>query len=649
MSCGPSPAKFRLLDAYVGWSHVPPPDSLEGLDDPGGLRLALLDEGLPAAELWKRVLPPRLARGCGPCDWYLLTPPPSRLLALDACSARWTPVWTAHVAFGELGDAFAVAAWDRRIAIAARDGGIRVWDRGGDAFLAEIRVPAVVALGFSPRGEILAAAAGDTALRRFGPDGLPRAPWAALPANVGDVEAITPGGGCEVFIVTLDGNGVRRLWRASRDDAAFAEAALDVLPFHGVSVATDRGFCFGRAQHGIAHTACYDWFGRVATEDAVGSAAPPRRAAKGGLATVALDSGIARCRWHRVRVDGDVPHGTAVAVRVATTEDPAAQPHAADWKGGPAGALDFLVDQPPGRYVHLQLELRGDGVATPVVRRIRIDFPRSTSLEYLPAIYRENPRSEDFTERFLAIFDAEIGKVDRAIERFPAMLDGQGVRDEVLPWLGGFLDVVFEPGWEAARRRRILRALPRLYALRGTAAGLRLAIRVIFDTDAAIQELGSERMWGKLGAQGTAALRGTRLFGRARARLRLGRSRLGAAPLMSRGNPDRDPLATGAFRFRVLVPPLAPEARARLERLVEAQKPAHTQASIRIGGSGFLLGSGSALGIDTALVPLAAPVLGRAGNVRLGRASVLWSGRRGPRPAVILGRPIVAGIHTVME
>ena len=33
-------------------------------------------------------------------------------------------------------------------------------------------------------------------------------------------------------------------------------------------------------------------------------------------------------------------------------------------------------------------------------------------------------------------------------------------------------------------------------------------------------------------------------------------------------------MGAGAYRFRVLVPPLAREARARLERLVEAQKPA---------------------------------------------------------------------------
>ena len=97
MSCGPSPASFRLLDAYVGWSEAPPVLSLVGLDEPGGIQLALVDTGIDPGELWTRMLPPRLGRGCGPCDSYLLTPSPSRLLVRDACSSRWTALWTAQV------------------------------------------------------------------------------------------------------------------------------------------------------------------------------------------------------------------------------------------------------------------------------------------------------------------------------------------------------------------------------------------------------------------------------------------------------------------------------------------------------------------------------------------------------------------------
>jgi hypothetical protein len=193
--------------------------------------------------------------------------------------------------------------------------------------------------------------------------------------------------------------------------------------------------------------------------------------------------------------------------------------------------------------------------------------------------------------------------------------------------------------------------MPRLYRLRGTVEGLRLAIRLVFDADAAIQELGPERAWGALGRGAATRLGTVRLFGQARARLRTGRSALGQAPLRSRGNPDLDAVGTGAWRFRVLVPPgpqlASTAAQERLARLVDSQKPAHTQASVRVGGLGFVLGLGAAIGIDTGLVPLPAPVLGD-GRLRLGRMAVLRPGRRGPRASFVLGQPVAAGA-TLLE
>ena len=86
----------------------------------------------------------------------------------------------------------------------------------------------------------------------------------------------------------------------------------------------------------------------------------------------------------------------------------------------------------------------------------------------------------------------------------------------------------------------------------------------------------------------------------------------------------------------------------RLQRLVESQKPAHTLASVRVGGSGWVLGTWSAVGVDTSFAPLPAPVLGAAGNVRLNRISVLWSGPRGSRAGLTAGQAAV-GTKTVMK
>jgi phage tail-like protein len=369
---------------------------------------------------------------------------------------------------------------------------------------------------------------------------------------------------------------------------------------------------------------------------------PPAYATDGHLVTLPIDSGIPRCVWHRVQVEADVPAGTEMSVAVASADSPSGAPHPLDWQTVTASA-DLLIQQPPGRYLYLRLALRSvDGTATPVVRRIRLDFPRATSLDALPAIYRANSDAADFTARFLALFDASIADLDSAIERAPALLDPAGVPSEVLPWLGSFLGLVFDPAWDAARRRTILAALPALYRQRGTAAGLRQAFKLVFDIEPAIIERGPERPWAALGR--SARLRGVRLFGRNRTRARIGRSALGQTTLRSWGDPARDPLDALAWRVQILLPPTATAPPLeRMQALLESQKPAHVLASVRVGGTMFLAGALSVVGIDTAFLPPPAPVLGRAGNIRLGRASVLRRGRWGkaaPCAPFVVGQAI---------
>jgi phage tail-like protein len=317
---------------------------------------------------------------------------------------------------------------------------------------------------------------------------------------------------------------------------------------------------------------------------------------------------------------------------------PAGVPHPDDWQIAPPATLDFLFDQPAGRYVFLRLRMTGDGHTTPRVRRIRLDMPRVTSLELLPAVYRASPQAEDFGERFLSLFDATIGELDCAIDRAPALLDRAGVPDGALPWLATFFDIAFDPAWTLAQRRALLQAAPELFRRRGTPAGLRLVISILFGADPVIDELSLGRMLGVVSR--TARLRATRLASPRRSRILLDRSELGRAPLKSWGNPTQDPFADTAFRFRVLVPPVldaGPDRRAAVERIVANQKPAHTLAHVRVGGGGFLVGIWSAVGIDTVPATLARPILGERGNIRLGRASVLWPGPGGARTGLRVG------------
>jgi phage tail-like protein len=712
MSCGGGSQNFRLLDGFVGWDKA----TCEGLvglgfDEPDGVRLAqehpklsALDcsEGdtyIPADALLAYLLPPRLARGCGSCDWFLVYQ--KQLLRRDCCLPGWQSAWSARCDQHLLQDAVAVAARGHRVAVAdAGSKKIWIWERDGERLIGSIntesltadpdchrdayenRLSKIVALAFAPWGDLLAADSGAHSIWRFAAGGAVQDRLKISLPTRQPIRNIAVSNDCAIWVVTGHDDQSLELWMARREDTTFKSVSIEQLQRAfkptGLTAANDDGFCIEQCgPEGVATSVCFGWNGEPAKGPIV-PPNPPRLRLQGQLITRAIDSGMPRCRWHRVRVYADVPSGASLEIAVASSEpgsdgnEPPPQgdqakaagwesfeagvPHPLDWQAAPAGTLDFLIEQPPGRHLYVRLRLTGDGKVSPVVRRVRLDFPRITSLELLPPVYRDNPEAEDFTERFLALFDAPIGDLDRAIERAPALLDPEGVPADVLPWLGSFLDLIFDPGWNPEMRRKVLSALPELYPQRGTITGLTETIKLIFGVTPAIQELATERDFGSVASASGTQLRNqaqlgmVRLFGKSRARFRLNTSALGGAPLRSYGNPDHDPLLVQAFRLRILIPPLAvssPAARQSLEQLVTSQKPAHTVASIRFGGEGFILGDRSAVGVDTIFGPPPPAVLGKAGNVRLRRMSLLGSGTHGASRGIRLGETSVVGVQTI--
>lgn len=695
MTCAAGNPNFFLLDSTAGWDvDVNATRGLVGIGSPAGC-LSLAQQVTSAIDP-NRILsylpPARLTRGCSACEWYLVTPAPatSLLLHRDACHGSWQKVWKGQVASSLQGDV-AVAVGRGRIAISEQGANlVTVWAEHGMRQLADIAIAAPGPLTYNQRGELFVTSANSASIARYDAGGRSRGSFAAaLPP--GSVFAIAVDSNDDVWVV-MQQNGSWTLWSAGPRDQHFAAATIGALQNafapSGLVAASPEGFCFNEdTRRGLGTTTCFNWYGRPLQAAAMGSYPLPPLNQSGQLLTQKIDSGVPRCQWHRIRVDADVPPGTTFVISVATTEEinppaqgdptrelppwntyPAGVPHFSDWTTGPPGSTDFLIDQPPGRYLYLRLRMIGNGTATPMVRTIQIDFPRVTSLDHLPEVYRENPKAEDFSERFLSLFDASIADLDRTIERYPALLDADGVPEQLLPWLGGFFDITFDPTWSATLRRSILKNAPQLYLQRGTAAGLQLAVQTIFGVNIAINEFSAAGPWGALlckttpvtkccaqsGASASVSapvcLGSTRLFGRNSSRFRLDHSTLGVAPLRGYGNPDQDPFASGAYRFQVLVPASAElsqsQQQQRFSNLVQAQSPAHTIASIRFGGTGFIVGLWSAVGIDSAFLPLPAPVLGSGGTAQLNRMSIL-PGPTGTQSSIggntIVGTQFIAG------
>jgi phage tail-like protein len=649
MTCGPEPATFRILDRHADWTlDLRPEPNKVAIGDV--IELAQLDPAaIDPSTLASALPPPWVAHACDTCEWYLACSP--TVLRYDPCNG-WVVIAGAgcHV---ELVNPVAVAAARDRVAIL--DAGrheLLVLSAGGERVIASFPTRAQGPIAFWRNSVVVA----------------DHDELVAFDLISGAARTLDHAAGRVARMVTAMGT----LWIAVAASAAvlhlyYLDEAGRLRPGEladllatarptGIRSVGDASVCLELPRGGAEPCViCVDRCGKPV--EPPHQPAGPARHREGWIRTAVdspLDSGVPRCRWHRIRLDLELPARTGITVSIATAEDPTADIADEDWQhvDDPAAIGDFLVDQPPGRYLHLELALRGDGIATPRIRRIRIDFPRSSSTTRLPGIYREDPVAADFLDRFIATFDASIEDLDRVIERFPALLDPDSTPPEALPWLATFFDIALDPAWPEQTRRAILVEAPELYRRRGTPWALSRAVELTTGVAPAIQELAGSGVFARLTTQGRGFRLGdARLFGAARARMRLGASALGVAPLRSYGDPDRDHVAATGWRILLQLPGggtrSAPDALVRLRRLVETQKPAHVTAQIRIGGNVALVGVATAVGIDTLLGGLPLPYLGR--NTRLRRSTVLARTRGHGGARIAVGTGAAVGIQTVLS
>jgi phage tail-like protein len=329
---------------------------------------------------------------------------------------------------------------------------------------------------------------------------------------------------------------------------------------------------------------------------------------EGTLTSDELDSGIPGCQWHRIALDADIPAGGTIEV-VPEVYDAGAGKGVPDLIPAPIAlsgqTLDCLVQSGTGRYLRLHLTFRGDGVATPVLRSIRIWFSRDSWLKYLPAIYQEDPESRSFLSRFLSILQTEFERFDERIDGIWTYFDPSAVPGDWFLWLAAWIALPIEPTWSDAQRRSVLKNAGQQYRLRGTPAGLQQLIldyagvsarlvehfhlrQLIFlrDDPAKAQATGSGRLW-------------SRDYYR---RLQLGvYSRLGYFSLVGEPEPAAEPISWGAHEFTVFfdAEPLTKDAtQKKVAAVVEREKPAHTRAYYRPVYPRMRVGVQATLGVD---------------------------------------------------
>lgn len=224
-----------------------------------------------------------------------------------------------------------------------------------------------------------------------------------------------------------------------------------------------------------------------------------RYVGSGVVVTTVLDGDEPGCVWHRLTLDAILPPDCSFAVSSIAADDEAALA-LTDWSPepepierrtgpevpfvdlGPYATYELLFQRAQGRYLQVRLELLGDGRSSPRVRALRAWFPRFSYLDrYLPGVYREDPASSSFLDRYLANVEGLSTAIEDRIAAAQVLLHPQTVPADWLDWLASWFDLALDPMWDEARRRLFLANAMRFFAARGTTRGVEIALRFALD------------------------------------------------------------------------------------------------------------------------------------------------------------------------
>ena len=208
--------------------------------------------------------------------------------------------------------------------------------------------------------------------------------------------------------------------------------------------------------------------------------------------------------WHRLLLDGLHPAEASVTVDSRAADD-ARELARLPWRPEPPlvyrrgdgselpfaapeptrkhGTWELLFQRARGRYLQLRLRLTGDGRTSPRLRALRAYYPRFSYLErYLPKVYREDPESASFLDRFLANIEGIHTEIEDRIAAAQVLFDARSAAGRrALDWLLGWFDVDGRSDVARPRRRLFLRHAMEFFALRGTIPGIQLALRLALD------------------------------------------------------------------------------------------------------------------------------------------------------------------------
>ena len=332
----------------------------------------------------------------------------------------------------------------------------------------------------------------------------------------------------------------------------------------------------------------------------------------------------------------------AVHLRESGRELPWTQSDAADH----FETYEAPINAPPGRFLWIMLELRGNTRVSPRVKCLRAEHPSHDYLRRLPKTFSRDQPAASFLLRYLAMFEGFLGETEaRGVDR-DLLLDPRSAPDECIPWLASFVGLMLDERWAAApsprgqtpndARREFIREAVWLFRYRGTLPGLKRFIEIYTGVPVIIIEHYRMRGIGAAVLGDTGAAFSSSIVG---VGFRIGGAVGSDTPAPLQGSVE-DAFRTHAHRFTVIIPAaLTQEQLDVVRNIIEIHRPAHTIFDFCTVGAGMRVGRGLMLEVNSVIGPTGAFSTLQIGSSVLGRGAII--GR--PQTGAILGSSKLGG------
>src|SRR5436853_1922236 len=152
-------------------------------------------------------------------------------------------------------------------------------------------------------------------------------------------------------------------------------------------------------------------------------------------------------------------------------------------------ALEIKLVDSEEKALHVRRQCPEAGDTLNEKRVIKVEIATRPWVQFLPGIYQDaDEENADFLQRFLLVSQHLTSGIEERLEFLHEFFDPRLTPAPFLPWLASWLAMPLLEGWDEEKRREIIQRVPELYRLRGTARGLKLALRLFADVKAEIHE-----------------------------------------------------------------------------------------------------------------------------------------------------------------